>query len=317
MTDQNINNRLLNLLRNPAKVRKLPGMIRDMISKTMRIRRVRSNYALYERSGAAAINGDLPYDCDTVHRQFIEAGLSPVDYRVDVAAYHDYCSRHAERYQPYRMRYEQVFAEKALEHFISLSFAKLSSSSKVIDIAASSSPFPEIVHADADCNVWSNDLAFPPGVHTDGWHTRIGGDAGQLPVKDEFFDLAVLHCALEMFEGDADMRLIRKAGQILRKGGRLVIIPLYMHEQHHILRDPRTDRSPLPAIDPGARLVYRNDYYGIAFSRFYSVTAFMERLITSSSDLDVTVYRVRNSREIHPSCYLDWIAVFEKRNGHV
>lgn len=78
------------------------------------------------------------------------------------------------------------------------------------------------------------------------------------------------------------------------------------------MRDPKTHRSPLPEIDPRAELVYRNDFYGVAFARFYDTNAFVDRLVKNAPGLDLKIYRVRNVKEVHERCYLNWIAVFEK-----
>lgn len=92
----------------------------------------------------------------------------------------------------------------------------------------------------------------------------------------------------------------------------MVILPLYMNELYHIFRDPRTSRINLPAIDSGARLVYRNNFHGVAFARFYNVDAFNKRIITNMQGFKLSIYRVQNLDEICKNCYLNWIAVFKK-----
>jgi SAM-dependent methyltransferase len=301
------------VIKDPSMLGKVPSIIFTMVFAPKRFFNVRRNYKQFLSSGKKAITGDLPYDLNVVEKQFIDAGLTPTDYFIKVDAFKEYCSRHEGAYLDYREGYKELFVEKVLEHFVSLSFHELSADSKVIDIANAGSPFPEIVHGIHGCDVWSNDLDFPRGIHRKGWHTKIGGDACQLPVADSFFDLAVLHCALEMFEGEADTNLILKAQRILKPGGKLVIIPLYMNETYHVLRDIKTSRNPLPEIDEGAELVYRRDLHGVAFARFYSVDVFLKRVVGGAKNLTPSIYRVQNSAEINPRCYLNWIAVFEKK----
>jgi SAM-dependent methyltransferase len=286
-----------------------------MVSAPKRFFNTRRNYNQFLKSGKKAIIGDLPYDLDVVQKQFADAGLPPADYFVDADAFNEYCLRHEGAYRGYKEGYKELFIEKALEHFVSLSFHELTADSKVIDLANAGSPFPEIAHSIHGCDVWSNDLKFPESIHRKDWHTKLGGDACQLPIADSFFDLVVLHCALEMFEGEGDINLIREAERILNPGGKLVVVPLYMDETHRILRDIKTDRNPLPNIDFGAELTYRQDFYGLAFARFYSVDALLKRLVGNAKNLMLSIYRVRNLAEIHPRCYLNWIAVFEKGAG--
>lgn len=287
----------------------MPSLILGMLAGLYHTRR---NYNQFLKSGKNAVAGDLPYSLDRVQQQFTAAGYKPADYFVDVDAFNKYCFQHEGAYRDYKTGYGDIFVEKALEHFVSLSFKSLLPTSKIIDIANAGSPFPEVVHSAYDCDVWSNDLIFPRGIHRKDWHTQIGGDACQLPIGDNFFDLVVLHCALEMFEGEADIGLIQEAERILKLGGELVVTPLYMNETYHIFRDPKTYRNPLPKIDDGAELVYREDFHGIAFARFYNVAALLKRLVSNSTRLELRIYRVRNLSDIHPKCYLNWIAVFKK-----
>jgi SAM-dependent methyltransferase len=306
--------KVIDLLRNPSKFKKVPSVVSVEVDTLRHSFNSWINYRRFLKSGKEAITGDLLYDLDVVHLQLTDSGYSPEDYFVDVGAFNEYRARCEGIYHKYKKGFGEFFTEKALEHYVSLSFKPLTSDSKVIDIASAGSPFPEIVHSDYGCDVWSNDLIFPEGVHGNGWHTRVGGDACKLPIEDDFFDLAVLHCALEMFEGEADVGLIREAGRVLKPGGTLVVVPLYLNETCHILRDPRTYRNPLPDIDEGAELVYRKDFYGASFCRVYSVDSFMNRLVENMDRLSLKIYRVRNLAEVDEKCYMHWIAVFQKED---
>jgi len=89
-----------------------------------------------------------------------------------------------------------------------------------------------------------------------------------------------------------------------------------MNELFHVMRDPLSTRVPLPEVDDGAELVYRNNFYGLGFTRIYSVKAFKTRVIDHMQNFTLQIFRVRNLYEVDSSCYLHWIAVFEKRFPH-
>lgn len=260
-------------------------------------------------SGKKAIQGDLPYQKEKVEQAFIGNGIAAIPYAVDVEAYLEFVGNG--NYSD--GEYGDYFAEKSLEHFLSFQFSELNEHSLVVDVANAGSSFPQIVNGIFGCKVISNDLNFPPGeVVMQCWHTRIGCNACDLPLENETVDLMTLHCALEMFEGEDDINLIKEASRVLKMGGKMVIVPLYINEVYHVLRDPNNSRSVQPDIDEGSLLVYRKNFFEVAFARFYSVDALCKRLLANSEDLEFSVYKVQNSETIGANVYLYWIGVFEK-----
>lgn len=274
----------------------------------------RRNYRAFLKSNQPSVNNDLPYDKNSLEKEFIKYGYKPILYNIDIGKYREYLSL-AHYPDTYCANYYAKYMfEKTLEHFLSFQFSILDSNSVVIDIANANSPFPSILHKLFNCKVFSNDLIFPRGINKLAeWHSQIGGNACNLPLPNNTCNLIVLHCALEMFEGNDDINLIKEASRLLCDNGKLVIVPLYMNETYHIFRDPKTPRRNLPEVDEGAKLIYRN-FHKIAFARFYSVKALYERLIKNSKALQFTVYRVVNAEEIDQNCYVAWIGVFEKKN---
>jgi SAM-dependent methyltransferase len=176
----------------------------------------------------------------------MEKGIVPASYSVDVGAYRKFVEN--ARYPV--GAYGDYFIEKSLEHFLSFQFISINENSLVVDVANAGSAFPIILNDIFGCKVISNDLAFAPGeVVLEKWHTRIGCNACNLPLKDASVDLITVHCALEMFESNDDMNVVKEASRVLKTGGKMVIIPLYVNELHHILRDPKNSRKIQPDLD--------------------------------------------------------------------
>ena len=268
------------------------------------------NFTHYLLSGAQAIHGDLPYQKESVERAFIEQGITPAPYSIDVDAYRQFVGK--ARYRT--GAYGDYFSEKSLEHFLSFQFSNLNEHSLVVDVANAGSSFPGIINDLFRCRVISNDLAFAPGEFVvESWHIRIGCNACSLPIKDASADLITIHCALEMFEGNDDINLVKEATRVLKPGGKMVIIPLYMNEIHHVLRDPKNTRRNQPDIDEGSVLIYRKDFWGVAFARFYSVDAFCKRIIANvKGNMLFNLYKIINAESVGSNVYLSWIGVFEK-----
>jgi len=201
------------------------------------------------------------------------------------------------------------FTEKTLEHYVSTRFIDFNPETVFIDIAAATSPFYKIVKEQYHVKrSYQQDLIFKKGIHGD----RIGGYASEIPLPDDSVDAVTLHCSLEHFEGDSDIRFFREMERVLKTGGRIIVLPFYLAYEYTIHVDPVYNffKFHYPDLDPKANLRYCNWYQ--YFSRHYDINALKERILERSDKLKPTVFRVTNYREIAPSCYLRFIGVFKK-----
>jgi hypothetical protein len=84
--------------------------------------------------------------------------------------------------------------------------------------------------------------------------------AGISPAADIYHRMA-LHCSFEHFEGDADIRFLQEARRVLRSGGRVCILPLYLSTEYQNLTDPVVlPKGDLP-FEPGAVVVGVRGYF--------------------------------------------------------
>ena len=256
-------------------------------------------------------HSDLPVDVPLIRSQLEQASVAVEDYSIPVLTFRSWLERTSYPMK-YQRGYGDHFIEKALEHWVSLQFlGDLTPETVVIDVANAGSPFPEIVVSRYGSKVYRNDLAFSPGVRQIGpnlW--EVGGNAANLPLPAQMLDGIVLHCALEMFEGDDDCGLIVEARRALKPGGRLVIVPLYLNERYIIYRDPYRDPRG-GRYDPEATIVWRPHF--VRHSRWYSVPAFSRRILANARGMRVTVYVVANATEVDSICeYFCFAAVLER-----
>ena len=273
-----------------------------------------SGFALHILSGLADFylnpfakkQSSLPKsDYNRIKKDFEASGIEVVPYQIDINEFKAWLSK-ANFPQYYSNSYGDIFSEKALEHYVGSKLLDLHKGDILIDVAASSSPWHEISERMYGCTSYALDLAFPPGING----KKIGADATAMPIPYGFATKMALHCAYEMFEGDADIRLLPEAYRVLAGGGKMVILPLYMHNFYFADSSPLSDRRDLDY--QRAERVWRDDGYKVRFSRKYSVDAFLDRIVNRLPGFKLKIYYIENEKDVSTACYLKFAAVFEK-----
>ncbi|MFC2113729.1 methyltransferase domain-containing protein [Bacteroidota bacterium] len=240
-----------------------------------------------------------------------EIGITTRQFTIDKKGYYDYLKQasYPESYYGGGLDPGQNFTEKTLEHYVSLKYLDLTKDAVFIDMAACSSPFYQIVTRTLGIEqVYQQDLIFPKGVHGD----QIGGYASAIPFADNSVDAVTLHCSLEHFEGTSDIEFFQEMQRVLKPGGRIIILPFYIAYEYTIHVDPAFNliKFHKPKVDSAASLRYC-DWFQY-FSRHYDVKTLKERILDKVPGLELEVFKVTNFREIHPSTYLRFVAVFTK-----
>jgi hypothetical protein len=136
--------------------------------------------------------------------------------------------------------------------------------------------------------VFDLDARYPPGIHG----SRIGADAGNIPLPSGSVSHIVAFCAFNCLEGTTDIRFVREASRLLHAGGRLVIVPLCIADAHLNLYDPAICVSR-ESFDAGARRIAWHGW-GNNFGRWYDRDAFTERVLSQFPRGQAQVYRAKN-----------------------
>ena len=229
------------------------------------------------------------------------------DYQIDVDDYKQYLKKANYQQFPYHKGgRSKNFPEKSLEHYLGAKLLELSGDDVYVDIANGDSPTPEIYNALYGCDTYSQDLVYPQGVH----EKIIGGDACNLPLADSFFTKIGLHCSFEHFEHNADIVFIKEANRVLRHRGRLCILPLYLFNEYAIQTNPVCVPNSF-SFERNATL-YCVKQWQVHYSRFYDVPHLVERVRNNLEQLDMTIYVIKNEKDVDESCYVKYAAVFEK-----
>jgi hypothetical protein len=231
------------------------------------------------------------------------------DFTIDTQAYQKFLAQATyERFPAYYAGNKRKHLhEKSLEHYLAAKLLDLQHEDIYIDVASSNSPAPTIYRELFGCTVYRQDLSYPDGISGN----VIGGDAAHMPIRNDFATKMALHCSFEHFEQNADVEFIKEAGRVLRGGGKLCILPLYLFTDYAIQTDPVViSKNNLPFERDTT--IYCAKGWGNRHGRFYDVLHLTNRLLKNAHDLALTIYVVQNEKEVDPSCYVKFIALFEK-----
>ena len=119
-----------------------------------------------------------------------------------------------------------------------------------------------------------------------------------------------LHCSFEHFEKNSDVKFIKEASRVLKKGGKLCILPLYLFNRYSIQIDPSV--LPKGHLFENDAILYCVRGTSLRHCRFYDISHLITRIRNNLKDLKITIYFVQNEKKIDPNCYIKFIALFEK-----
>jgi SAM-dependent methyltransferase len=276
-----------------TEIMKIPRMVRLLLSGELCARKARKNIVLYSNT--------------------ILKNLS--NLRVDIEQYHinlDAFNAHVSAYNyPYNyaagpMAEGGMREQKLLEYFVSLDLLTIQSTDVVVDVGSEWSIFPEVLQRLSGAKVYRQDIIYPDGINLD----HIGGNAATMPIPKEFFDKIVLHNFFEHFEGTGDTDFIREAWRVLKPGGKLCILPLFIGEQYSILTDPLVDRKGI-VFDDDAEVI-EWPWWHNRFGRIYDVDAFERRVLNPGIEFHTIIYHIENLQVINQLVYLHFVLIMEK-----
>lgn len=212
--------------------------------------------------------------------------LELTETEVDFNAYQEWLNRvdYPTHYPSYVREFPPpvLFAKKSLQHFLSFELLRdqLENDNCVyMDVASSNSIVPDILARTYGLTtIYRQDLRYPAGVHG----RRIGSDAAAIPLDDATIDAMALHCALEHFENESDIGLVREAARLLRPGGAACVIPLYLADRYYVMTSRFAwERDGVPQIDPDATVVLREENR-LKFSRHLDPEHLDRRLLATA-----------------------------------
>jgi Methyltransferase domain len=233
-----------------------------------------------------------PHTCAIVYAQFNASSLPMEEFRCDVDGFTAYLAQalpiyRAHRYVELYGGEAGMFPEKAFEHYVSYDYLRWAPSDRVMDLACWRSPAGEVLsRCLAPAEYWAHDIT----LETNHEARTISGFADAIEGPDDFFDIIMAHCAIDNFEGRADVDVFREAARLLKPGGRILVVPLHMAARFENLV---ALGSPGIEIDEGAHIVL-GPPGSLRFGRHYSVEVLMSRIVHQVPELEFRVVHVAN-----------------------
>ena len=210
--------------------------------------------------------------------------------------------------------------EKLLEHFIAYEMCNLqdavsasaSANAKdflYLDVAGSGSPWVQVLN-DNGINAVSIDLQPSASFRHLEFYRKM--DATKTDFEPASVDGISLQCAYEMFIGDNDRLLVDECVRILKPGGSVVIVPLYMHT--HYCGYSTLEYYGKGFADPGATEYIRLGIPGVPFSRKYDVEKLNERVISRAEQQGMTcvLYALQDKDSLGEGVYCHFVLKMTK-----
>lgn len=207
-----------------------------------------------------------------------------------------------------------VWDEKLLEHYIAFELLGLEHyqpSDIYVDVAAASSPWAKTLRDKFGVSSFAIDLELVGENYKDLPYYRIE-NATATTFEKNSVNGASLQCAYEMFINNDDVSFIDEVARILKPGGKVIILPLYMHTHYCAYSTP--DYYGKGYSDIEAKEYVRLDCFGVPSSRKYNAIKLKSRIIdnTRKNNLNYRLFAIRNKKDLGNNIYCHFILEITK-----
>jgi len=271
--------------------------------------RLKSGWAEWCHRNAPTFANPLPDELEIIERDLISLGVTIYDYTpslADFKAFQDENWFHAGYHGGVQ---SGVWDEKLLEHWISserLGLMNYASDDVFVDVAAANSPWTKSLRERKGLSAYSIDLCEVDVAYSHLPYYRVE-NATQTSFDDASVKGVSLHCAYEMFLGEDDICFIHELARILQPGGKVIILPLYMHT--HYCAYSTLEYFDKGHSDPDAKEYIRRDCLGIPSSRKYDAAKLKQRVLDTIEDLGLhyQLLALRNKDELGDNIYCHFV----------
>ena len=264
------------------------------------------------RNAVAYINPSED-DFNTIETALSELGISMCDLYVDIEHFKAFKNEFVFSKHYIGEISDEVRDEKLFEHFLAYTMLELDAYGEAdmyLDIAAGSSPWAHMLRYRRGINAYAIDFRVIEDFKPLGFY--VAGDATAMAFESGIFRGASLQCAYEMFAGDADIRLMNELARVLKKGGKVLIVPLYLHT--HYCCYASKEYYGKGYADTGSKEYLRADCGGVRTSRKYDAYHLKKRVLDQIEEqgMSYRLHVVRNAKEVSKGIYCRYVLEITK-----
>jgi SAM-dependent methyltransferase len=237
---------------------------------------------------------------DKIKKEIKKNNLKLIDFMFDETKYFKWFN-----YVNYNVNYPDYCKEfskdnylhtKALQHYISIELLDLKEDDIYIDIASSQSVCPDIIKRYYTKNIYRQDLRYAEGIAGE----YVGSNGDNIPLESDSVTKITLHCSIEHFENNSDIGFLEEAFRILKKGGKIVITPLYMSLEPVIFTSPSIwnskykDSDSFPKFTQGYNLIL-DENIKQRQEKYFSPKSLIDEIIEPFKEkFDYTIFYIDN-----------------------
>ncbi|QSV66672.1 MAG: class I SAM-dependent methyltransferase [Aphanizomenon flos-aquae DEX188] len=202
-----------------------------------------------------------------------------------------------------------VWDEKLLEHWVAFELLGLEHYQPddiYVDVAAASSPWAKTLRDKFGIFSFAIDLDKVGKNYKDLSYYRIE-NATATTFETNSVKGASLQCAYEMFINNDDISFIDEVARILKPGGKVIILPLYMHNHYCAYSTPEYYGKGYSDVE--AKEYLRLDCLGVPSSRKYNAIKLKERILCTiqKNKLNYRLFAIRNKSDLGNNIYCHFI----------
>ena len=288
------------------------GSFKKVASLLQRKGRVR--YGRWRHKHAPPYVSPTPEELAAIESELAALGVSVEDYSPSPEAFRSFQQEGWFAADHFGGKDSNIWNEKHLEHWIArerLGLMEYVESDVYVDIAASTSPWAHSLRERAGVDAYAIDMDEVGRLYENFPYYRIE-NATATSFPEDSVTGASLQCAYEMFMGQDDTNFVREAARILKPGGKIYVLPLYMHTHYCAYATPEYFGKGFS--DPDAKEYVNLDYAGVPSSRKYDAAALKKRVLDpiTSSGLSYKLLALRNKSDFGGNIYCHFILEISK-----